>query len=180
MTYIVQTGDTLYQIAHRFNTSVNAIISVNPQISNPNAIFPGQTLIIPTYAETCPLLRQGDRGPAVSRLQTLLRIALFNPGPIDGIFGSRTQAALLAFQKTLKELDLTGVADQETWAALGAECQPRSKVTNYTVRLGDSLFIIATRFNVSVQNILKINPQITNPNAILAGQIIKIPPSNSN
>jgi LysM repeat protein len=177
MTYIVQTGDTLYQIAHKFNTSVNALISVNPQISNLNTIFPGQTLIIPTRTETCPLLRQGDRGPAVSRLQTLLRIALFNPGPINGVFGPRTQVALLTFQKC-RELNLSGVADQETWAALGAVCRPRSKVTNYTVRLGDSLFIISTRFNVSMQNILKINPQITNPNAILAGQIIKIPPGN--
>lgn len=178
MTYIVQTGDTLYQIAHKFNTSVNAIISVNPQISNPNTIFPGQTLIIPTSTETCPLLRKGDRGPAVSRLQTLLRIALFNPGPINGVFGPRTQAALLTFQKSRKELNLSGVADKETWAALGAECRPRSKVTNYTVRLGDSLFIISTRFNVPIQNILKINPQISNPNTILAGQIIKIPPGN--
>lgn len=176
MTYIVQTGDTLYQIAHKFNTSVNAIISVNPQISNPNKILPGQTLIIPDCTETCPLLRQGDRGPAVSRLQTLLRIALFNPGPINGVFDPRTLAALLAFQKSHQELNLTGVADQETWIALGAQCTSRKKVTNYTVRLGDSLFIISTRFNVTIQNILKINPEITNPNAILAGQVIKIPP----
>jgi spore coat assembly protein SafA len=176
MTYIVQTGDTLYQIAHRFNTSVNSIISANPQISNPNTILPGQTLIIPAGTETCPLLRQGDCGPAVSRLQTLLRIALFNPGPINGVFGPRTRAALLTFQKSQKELNLTGVADQETWTALGAQCGPRPKVINYTVRLGDSLFIISTRFNVSLQNILKINPEITNPYVIFAGQVIRIPP----
>jgi spore coat assembly protein SafA len=176
MTYVVQTGDTLYQIAQKFNTSVNAIISVNPQISNPNKIFPGQTLIIPDSTETCPLLRQGDRGPSVSRLQTLLRIALFNPGPINGLFGPRTHAALLAFQKSQKDLNITGVADKETWVALGAECTSRKKITNYTVRLGDSLFIISTRFNVSIQSILKINPEITNLNAILAGQVIRIPP----
>ncbi len=175
MTYTVQPGDTLYKIAQRFNSSVSAIISANPQITNPNLIVPGQTIIVPTGAINCPLLVQGDRGPAVSRLQYLLQFASFNPGPIDGIFGPRTQAALVAFQASQKELERTGVADQETWTALGAECGPRPTVTDYIVRPGDTLFIIATRFNVSIQSILSINPQITNPNVIFAGQVIKIP-----
>lgn len=175
MTYIVQTGDTLYKIAHKFNTPVSAIISANPQISDPNVIFPGQTIIVPTWHEKCPLLRQGDRGPAVRRLQTLLQIARFDPGPIDGIFGPKTQAALIAFQRSQKELEITGVANEETWVGLGAECGPRPEVTSYIVRPGDTLFIISTRFNVSIQSILEINPEITNPNAIFAGQVIRIP-----
>ena len=175
MTYIIQTGDTLYKIAQNFNTSVDFILSTNPQITNPNLIFPGQIIVIPTGTEKCPLLRQGDRGPAVSRFQTLLQIIRFDPGPIDGIFGPRTQAALVAFQQSQKELDRTGVADEETWVALGAECAPRLEVTSYIVRPGDTLFIISTRFNVSTQSILKINPEITNPNVISAGQVITIP-----
>jgi len=175
MTYIVQSGDTLYKIAQKFKTSVDFILSTNPQITNPNLIYPGDTIVIPTGTEKCPLLRQGDRGPAVNRFQTLLQIARFNPGPIDGIFGPKTQAALVAFQFSQKELDRTGVADEDTWTALGAECGPRPEVANYTVRPGDSLFIISTRFNVSIQSILNINPEITNPNVISAGQVIKIP-----
>ncbi len=175
MTYIIQSGDTLYKIAQTFNTSVNFILSTNPQITNPDLIFPGQIIVIPTGTEKCPLLRQGDRGPAVSRFQTLLQIARFNPGPIDGIFGPRTQAALVALQESQKELDRTGIADEGAWVGLAAECAPRLEVTSYIVRPGDSLFIISTRFNVSIQNILKINPEITNPNIISAGQVIKIP-----
>lgn len=175
MTYIVQPGDTLYKIAQKFNTSVDFMLSTNPQITNPNLIYPGDTIVIPTGTEKCPLLRQGDRGPAVTRFQTLLQIARFDPGPIDGIFGPRTKVVLLAFQKSQKELDLTGVADEDTWGALGAECLPRPEIMNYTVRPGDSLFIISTRFNVSIQSILNINPQITKPTVIYAGQVIKIP-----
>jgi len=172
MTYIVQAGDTLYKIAQNFNTSVNAILAINPQITNPNLIYPGQTIVIPSNNRECPILRQGDRGPAVSRLQTLLRIARFDPSAIDGIFGPRTQAALVAFQESQAELERTGVADEETWVALGAECVPRSEVTSYIVRPGDSLFIIATRFNVSIQSILNIN-QITNPNLISVLEVIE-------
>jgi spore coat assembly protein SafA len=177
MTYVVQSGDTLFSIAQKFNTTLNAIIFANPQITDPNMIFPGQTIAIPTGTQSCPLLHQGDRGPVVRRFQLLLSFARYNPGPLDGIFGPKTQAALLAFQRNTKELDVTGVVDVETWTALGAECEPRPVVTSYIVRPGDSLFIIATRFNVSVASILQINPKITNPNVIFVGQVINIPKS---
>lgn len=178
MEYVVQPGDTLFRIARRFNTTVSAILAINPQITDPNLIIPGQIILIPPGAppvDQCPLLRQGDRGPAVRRLQTLLRIAGFNPGPVDGIFGPRTQAALVAFQQSVREIEVTGVADLDTWTALGAECDPAPGVIRYVVRPGDTLFIIAARFNVTVESILRINPQITDPNVIFAGQIINIP-----
>ncbi|GAB6154448.1 hypothetical protein JCM17380_31980 [Desulfosporosinus burensis] len=81
----------------------------------------------------------------------------------------------MAFQRSQKELEITGVADEETWVGLAAECGPRPEVTSYIVRPGDTLFIISTRFNVSIQSILEISPEITNPNAIIAGQVIRIP-----
>jgi LysM repeat protein len=177
MTYIVKTDDSLFAIAQKFNVTLSALISANPQIPDPNQIFPGQTLIIPALKPNCPFLRQGDRGPAVKRLQILLRVALFNPGPIDGIFGPRTKIALGAFKRGQKELEMTGVVDEATWVALGAECDPRPMITQYTVRPGESLFIIATRFNISVDSILRVNPQITHPNEIYAGQVIHIPKS---
>lgn len=44
--YTVQPGDTLYAIATRFRTTVNAIMQAN-NLSNPNALSIGQQLIIP-------------------------------------------------------------------------------------------------------------------------------------
>jgi len=41
MTYVIQKGDTLYDIAYRFKTTVNHILSVNPQITNPYNLYPG-------------------------------------------------------------------------------------------------------------------------------------------
>lgn len=125
MTYIVKPDDSLFTIAQRFNISLNSLILANPQITDPDQIFPGQMLTLPMSKPNCPLLRQGNRGPAVKRFQTLLWVARFNPGPIDGIFGPRTQAALLVFQSSQKELEITGVVDEETWVAVGAECEPR-------------------------------------------------------
>ncbi len=47
--------------------------------------------------------------------------------------------------------------------------------TVYTVRRGDTLNRIASRFGVSDGAILRVNPQIKNPNRIYAGQRITIP-----
>lgn len=44
-------------------------------------------------------LRLGDTGPAVAELQELLRANGFDPGPVDGIFGPRTEAAVVAAQR---------------------------------------------------------------------------------
>lgn len=45
--YIVQKGDTLFKIAQRFGTTVDAILAVNPEIKDPNLIFVGQKILIP-------------------------------------------------------------------------------------------------------------------------------------
>jgi peptidoglycan endopeptidase LytE len=44
--YIANTGDSLLAIARQFNVTLTALISVNPQISNPNLIYTGQRINI--------------------------------------------------------------------------------------------------------------------------------------
>ena len=48
LTYRVTWGDTLSQIAGRFGVSLTDILNANPQITNPNLIYVGQDLEIPT------------------------------------------------------------------------------------------------------------------------------------
>lgn len=47
IVYIAKGGDTMGSIARQFNTTLSALISANPQTSNPNLIFPGQRINIP-------------------------------------------------------------------------------------------------------------------------------------
>ncbi len=58
-----------------------------------------------------PPLRLGARGADVSLLQEKLGL------PADGIFGSRTAAAVKQFQRD-RELGVDGIVGQRTWAAL--------------------------------------------------------------
>jgi hypothetical protein len=45
--YRIRTGDTLSGIAQRYNTSVSALMSANPQITNKNLIYAGRNLNVP-------------------------------------------------------------------------------------------------------------------------------------
>ena len=57
------------------------------------------------------------RGSKVLDLQTRLDALGHGPGPIDGIFGPKTRAAVTAFQG-VAELPGSGIVDQATWDAL--------------------------------------------------------------
>jgi LysM repeat protein len=46
---------------------------------------------------------------------------------------------------------------------------------DYTVKQGDTLSAIAKRYGTTVAALLKANPNITNPNLIKVGQVIRIP-----
>lgn len=46
-TYVVRKGDTLWGIAGRYGVALTDLIAVNPQIKNPNLIYPGETVVIP-------------------------------------------------------------------------------------------------------------------------------------
>lgn len=46
-TYVVQQGDTLSGIARRFRVTLSDLEEANPEITDPNLIFPGQVIKIP-------------------------------------------------------------------------------------------------------------------------------------
>lgn len=45
----------------------------------------------------------------------------------------------------------------------------------YTVVAGDTMFRIASKFGVSLNALIAANPQVANPNVIVAGQVLCIP-----
>ena len=49
-----------------------------------------------------------------------------------------------------------------------------SKVVTYTVLAGDNLTKISKKYNTTIEEIVSMNPSITNPNLVRTGTIIKV------
>ena len=145
------------------------------------------------------VLRQGSRGQDVITLQYLLTIiSEYYPGipgvTQDGIFGSGTQQAVSAFQQRMG-LAADGIVGPATWNALyrtyhgigqnvpapGPSPDPSpgtgSGYFNYTVRSGDTLWLLANRYGTTVDAIRRLNG-LTSDN-LQIGQTLKIPAGES-
>jgi peptidoglycan hydrolase-like protein with peptidoglycan-binding domain len=61
-----------------------------------------------------PMLKKGSTDPAVRDLQEALKALGYDPGPIDGTFGSATETAVKAFQQA-KGITVDGVVGKVSW-----------------------------------------------------------------
>jgi murein L,D-transpeptidase YcbB/YkuD len=61
-----------------------------------------------------PNLQKGSTDPAVRDLQEALKALGYNPGPIDGVFGDTTEAAVKAFQQA-RGITTDGIVGKVTW-----------------------------------------------------------------
>ena len=98
MIYTIKQGDTLYNIARTYNTTIDELVRING-LTRPNDLAVGQNILIPT----------------------------------------------------------------------------NSRTSTYTVVSGDTMYRIATRFGITLDELIMANPQINNPNIIQIGQVINIP-----
>ena len=181
--YTIRAGDTFYKISVERNVSLDAILAANPGV-DPDRLSIGQVVCIPVGptpppTAPCPTLRIGSRGASVQHLQQLLRNEGYDPGPIDGIFGARTQSAVMSFQRDT-HIAVDGIVGVQTWTALGVDCNVTSPhtcpagTTPYTIRAGDTFYLLSIRFNTTINAIVAANPGV-NPNALQIGQIVCIP-----
>jgi len=68
------------------------------------------------------MLRNGSTGEEVTALQKALMTKGINPGPIDGIFGPKTDDAVRRFQERAG-LEVDGIVGPKTMAALEGKAE---------------------------------------------------------
>lgn len=164
----VVSGDTLRKIADRCGTSVSALRLANPEIGNGSLIYPGQVLLLPGT------ILGSDGGYLiyiVARGDTLKGLA--------ARFGS-TVESILASNPSIKSANLIYEGQRLTIYVSSpgnpppSNPPPASGQTYYAVK-GDTLRKIAAKFGTTVDELLRLNPQIANPNLIYVGQAIGVP-----
>ncbi|MGI5872697.1 MAG: SafA/ExsA family spore coat assembly protein, partial [Bacillota bacterium] len=85
--YTVQPGDTMFLIAQRFGISLQRLIEANPQVANPNLIYPGQQLCVPVAA-ACP---PGSTTYTVVQGDTMFEIARRFGVTLDALLAANPQ-----------------------------------------------------------------------------------------
>jgi LysM repeat protein len=183
-TYVVRPGDTLSQIARSYNTSVTAIALAN-NISNPNMIYAGQVLVIPTAGgqppETPPPTTPPTTGTGTYMVQpgdTLSRIAVRFGTTVQElvVLNNLSNPNLIYAGQTLKIPGETGGPPPTTPPPTTPP--PSTGTGTYVVKPGDTLSSIAARFGTTVQQLAALNG-ITNVNLIYVGQVLKVPGGSS-
>ncbi len=112
----------------------------------------------------------GSTGPDVKLLQAVLANIGYYRGNTDGYFGTQTQNAVVAFQRS-NGLAPDGIVGPATWGALDRYLRGYER---YTIRPGDTFYSLARRYYTTLNAILTANPGI-NPNFLQVGQQIIIP-----
>ena len=168
-TYTVEKGDTLYGIANKFSTTVQAIKKINNLTTN--TLLPGQQIYIPTPSTptptqpTNPPVPQEPETPyliyTIQRGDSLWKISQKYDIPVNDI---------IAFNN-LSSVNLK-IGD-ELRIPITSQEDNTSNQFSYTVKKGDTLWSIAKQFNVSADSIKAINNLASN--LLTLGQTLIIP-----
>ncbi|MCI8759550.1 MAG: LysM peptidoglycan-binding domain-containing protein [Clostridia bacterium] len=163
--YTIQRGDTLSGIASRYGTTVQELVDIN-NITNPNLIYPGETIRISTNSTVHGSETRGTGSIVytVQRGNTLSQIA-------------NTYGVTVAHIVELNHIQNPNLIypGQKLRITESSNTNLNSVIQNnyYTVQRGDNLSNIAQRYGVSVQYLVNLNG-IRNPNLIYVGQMIKV------
>ena len=151
--YVVQSGDSLYNIATRFNTTVDELKNLNNLTSN--VLNVGQLLKIPSAVST-------PNSYTVQKGDSLYSIA--------NKFGTTVDELKKLNNLTSNVLNIAQVLKIPTTTS---EPEQEQTVIKYQVVSGDSLYKIANKYNTTVDAIKKLNN--LNNNLLSIGQILSIP-----
>lgn len=171
--YTVQPGDSLYKIAKKYNTTVQAITNLN-NLKNTNLSI-GQILRIPEmYTPENEMVLPNFKSYTVKAGDNLYTIAQENNISVEQIIkdNALTNNTLNIGQMLKIRIN----ANEEIEECIGPDYTPPtsdSPTVIYTVKKGDNLYNIAKTFNTSINAIVNTN-NLTNTNLSI-GQKLKIP-----
>jgi membrane-bound lytic murein transglycosylase D len=172
-TYTVRAGDSLHAIANRHQLTVATLRDINRLDSNNLRL--GQVLNIPAEPRGAQQAALVDSAASSAAAPRTYRV---RDGDNLWQIARNHDVSVAQMQRwnNLKGSSLrTGqvLALQDSGSAKNAEpAQKRDGVTYYRVRQGDSLYVIAKRFNVALEHLQSWNPR--SGKALKPGQLLTL------
>ncbi|MBC6695458.1 LysM peptidoglycan-binding domain-containing protein [Terrisporobacter mayombei] len=165
-TYIVRLGDTLSFIARRFDTTVNDLVELN-DIANPNLIYPGEILKIPTVGNEdskSSSARQYTKTYIVQRGDTLTSISRKFDISVDRLAEiNNIQDINLIYPGQVLKIESSRIYRDDDKKFKGL----------YVVQNGDTLTSVANKFDKKLGELMKDNDVISS-DLIHNNQVLKI------
>ena len=167
ITYTVQRGDTLWNIAKKFNTNVNEIKRLNNLKSN--VLYVGQTLRVPEYYKA----EDTNISYVVKRGDSLYSIARqYGVNVNDLMKVNNLTSDLLSIGQIINIPSSTTIVTPSEDDIINEE-------NTYIVQRGDTLWSISRKFGVSVDDIKNAN-NLTNEILTIGSTIIVPTGTNTN
>jgi LysM repeat protein len=166
--HTVQRGETMWSIATRYGTTVEAIARANG-LANPRFIYAGQRLTIPSGGGGGASTAATGGTYTVSRGDTLSSIASRHGTTVNALVqanGLHNPRYIYAGQRLV-------IRGGGASAPAGGQATSTGGAV-YTVRRGDTLSSIASRHGTTASAIARANG-LANPSYIYAGQRLSIP-----
>ena len=166
-TYTVQRGDTLWNIAKKFNTNVNEIKRLNNLKSN--VLYVGQTLRVPEYYKA----EDTNISYVVKRGDSLYSIARqYGVNVNDLMKVNNLTSDLLSIGQIINIPSSTTIVTPSEDDIINEE-------NTYIIQRGDTLWSISRKFGVSVDDIKNAN-NLTNEILTIGSTIIVPTGTNTN
>ncbi|MBC9250302.1 lytic transglycosylase [Pseudomonas alcaligenes] len=182
--YRVRSGDNLHSIANRYGLTVGTLKDVNKLGSNHLRV--GQLLSIPAAGSEPqqPIHQQvAKAAPTVSPRRytvksgdTLWQIANANDVSLKDLqrWNRLNAKSRLSLGQVLEIRGGSGGTGNSLAASKpGKSASKRQAVTYYRVKQGDSMYLIARRFNVDMDNLQRWNPR-SDSSALKPGQTLTL------
>ena len=179
--YTVQSGDTLSGIALKFSTTSSKLAQLN-SLSNPNLIYVGQRLLVNQGSDSNSSSSDQSSSATTNTEASAASYTVKSGDTLSGIasqYNTTVNQIVSLNQLSNPNLIYVGqvlkLKNSQTTNSSSSSSSSTAATTagTYTVKAGDTLSAIASRYSTSSSTLASLN-SLSNPNLIYVGQVLKV------